>query len=158
MNADGSMKLIKRIGPLLVALVVGVVLGGYLFSETQARSFLALNHCEGNCLQPNELVGLVASVVVQKAPGLVPNVTKETARTIVIEHLSPGAKLHYVVIPKKDIKNVGELSEEDREYLIDMFNVSQEIIREKKLVDYQLVTNGPGYQSLTYLHFHLMGR
>ncbi len=152
------MKLVKGIGLPAVAVVVGVIIGGYLFSDTHARSFLALNHCEGNCLRPNELVGLVASVIVQKTPDLVPSVMKETARTVVIEHPSPGAKLHYVVIPKKDIKNVGEISEEDREYLIDMFNVSQEIIREKKLVDYQLVTNGPGYQSLTYLHFHLMGR
>jgi hypothetical protein len=42
--------------------------------------------------------------------------------------------------------------------LTDVFKVMSEIIREKSLVDYQVITNGPGYQSVSYLHFHLTGR
>ena len=47
---------------------------------------------------------------------------------------------------------------QDAEYLADVFKVTGEIVREKNLVDYQVVTNGPGYQSVSYLHFHLTGR
>jgi histidine triad (HIT) family protein len=140
---------------MLAALLAGVLLGGYLFSNTQARSFLALNKCAGTCLQTNELLGLAASVGVQRFSALAPSIVKETDKTIVIEHPSPQARLHYLVIPKRDIKNIADLSDADGEYLIDAFKVAGEIIREKNLTNYRLTTNGPGYQTATYLHFHL---
>jgi histidine triad (HIT) family protein len=140
---------------MLATLVVGVVLGGYLFSDTRPRSFLALNKCEGTCLRANELLGLATSVGVQKFSALAPSVLKETDKTIVIEHPSPQARLHYLIIPKKDMKNIAEFSDADGEYLIDAIKVAGEIIRENKLTNYRLTTNGPGYQGVTYLHFHL---
>jgi histidine triad (HIT) family protein len=79
-------------------------------------------------------------------------------RQFVIEHPSPHARIHYIVVPKRDIKSIGELSDSDAEYLADVFKVISDIVREKNLVDYQVVTNGPGYQSVSYLHFHLTGR
>lgn len=140
---------------MLIAFLVGVTLGGYLFSDTRPRSFLALNRCDGTCLQTNELLGLLASVGVQRFSGLAPKVLKETDKTIVIEHPSPTARIHYLVIPKKDIKNIAELSDADNEYLIDAFKVAREIIKEQNLTDYRLIANGPGFQTATYLHFHL---
>jgi len=152
------MSNIKITALLLVTLLTGVVLGGYLFWDTRPRSFLALNACQGTCLQPNELVGLLASVGIQKVPAFIPSVVKETDKTLVIEHPSPIARIHYLVIPRKDIKDVGDLSFSDREYLVDLFNVIAEIIREKKLVDYQVISNGPGRQGVSYLHFHLISK
>jgi histidine triad (HIT) family protein len=146
---------LKIVVLMLAALVIGVMLGGYLFADTQPRSFLALNKCEGTCFQANELLGLLTSVGIQRFPALVPSVVKETDKTIVIEHPSPQARIHYLVIPKRDVKNIGELSDADNEYLIDVFKVVREIVEEKNLRDYRLATNGPGYQGLTYLHFHL---
>ena len=145
----------KTIILILVALIVGVVLGGYLFADTRPRSLLALNHCNGTCLQPKELMGLLASVGIQRFPSLVPSVVRETDKTIVIEHPSPQARIHYLVIPKRNIKNIGDLSDADAEYLIDALKVARKIIREKNLTYYKLTTNGPGYQNVTYLHFYL---
>jgi histidine triad (HIT) family protein len=142
---------------MLGVLLIGIILGGYLFSDTQPRSFLAFNNCKTNCLQESELLGLLLSVGIQRFGALAPSVVKETDKTIVMEHPSPKARIHYLIIPKKDIKNIGELSDSDREYLVDLFSVAGEIVREKNLVDYRLVTNGPGYQGVTYLHFHLIG-
>ncbi|HKZ03008.1 MAG TPA: HIT domain-containing protein [Pyrinomonadaceae bacterium] len=82
----------------------------------------------------------------------------ETDRTIVIKHPSPESRIHYVIIPKKDIKNLGEVSTEDREYLLDAFAVVSKIVKEQHLEQYRVVINGPDYQSVTYLHFHLMAR
>jgi histidine triad (HIT) family protein len=140
---------------MLAALLVGVILGGYLFSNTRPRSFLALNSCQGTCLQANELLGLATSVGIQKFSALAPAVVKETDKTIVLEHPSPQARIHYLLIPKKDMKNIADVSEADREYLFDAIKVAGEIIREKNLTNYRLTTNGPGYQGVTYLHFHL---
>ena len=140
---------------MLAALVVGVILGGYLFSDTRPRSFLALNRCEGTCLEANELLGLAASVGLQRFSRLAPSVMKETDKTIVIEYPGPHVGHHYLVIPKKDFKNIADVPDADREYLLDSLNVAGEIIRERHLVNYALTTNGPGYQTATYLHFHL---
>lgn len=149
------MKKIGRVLPAAFALLLGIMLGGYLFSDTRPRSFLALNHCQGNCLQPNELLGLLTSVGIHKFPSLVPGVVKETDKVIVMEHPSPQARIHYLVIPKKDVKHVGDLSDSDRDYLLESFSVMREIIKENNLVNYRIITNGPGYQGVTYLHFHL---
>jgi histidine triad (HIT) family protein len=140
---------------MLIALVIGMIIGGYLFANTRPRSFLALNNCESTCFQANELLGLLTSVGIQRFPAVIPKVVKETDKTIVIEHPSPQARIHYLVIPKRDIKNIGELSNDDGAYLIDAFKVARELIKEKNLTDYRLTTNGPGYQGVTYLHFHL---
>ncbi|MFN2514985.1 MAG: HIT domain-containing protein [Pyrinomonadaceae bacterium] len=145
--------------PLLMlgTLLLGIILGGYLFSDTRPRSFMALNDCKGTCLQASDLLGLMTSVGVQRFSALAPSVVRETDKTIVIKHPTPQARIHYLVIPKKDTKNVGELSEPDREYLVDLFSVVGEIVRQENLVDYRVVTNGPGYQGVAYLHFHLIG-
>ena len=145
-----------RIMPLmLTALLAGVTLGGYLFSDTRPRSFLALNKCEGTCLQANELVGLAASVGLQRFTRLAPSVVKETDKTIVIDFPGPHAGIHYLLIPKKDLKNIADVADSDGEYLLDTLKVAGEIIREKNLTNYALISNGPGYQTATYLHFHL---
>ena len=141
---------------MLAALAFGIILGGYLFADTRPRSFLALNKCDGTCLNANELLGLLTSVGIQRFPALVPSVIKETDKTVVIESPSPQARIHYLVIPKRDIKNIGELPDSDGEYLFDAFKVTREIIKEKNLTDYRVTTNGPGHQGVTYLHFHLL--
>ena len=149
------MTRLKTVVAVLASLVVGVILGGYLFSDTRPRSFLALNKCDGTCLHANELLGLAASVGVQKFSGLAPSVVKETDKTLVIESPNPQARIHYLVIPKKDMKNIADLSDADSAYLLDAYKVAGELIREKNLTNYRFTTNGPGYQTATYLHFHL---
>lgn len=140
---------------MFVALMFGVVLGGYLFSDSRPRAILALNNCDGTCLHSNELLGLAASVGLQRFSSLAPSVVKETNKTIVIDHPGPQEHLHYLIIPKKDMKNIADVSDADMEYVVDAMRVAREIVREKNLVDYRLTTNGPGYQTATYLHFHL---
>ena len=140
----------------ILALLVGITIGGYLFSDTQPRSFLAFNRCE-NCLNPKELLGLMASVGVQKTPGLIPSVILETDKTIVMQIPIKTEKYHFVIIPKKDIKDVGQLSKGDEPYLIDAYSVTAELIRQKHLKRYRMSTNGPGKQVVAYLHFHLTG-
>lgn len=142
---------------IIISIGIGIVLGGFLFSDSQKRSFLSLSNCQQTCLNPNELMGLVASVVVQQTPFLLqPTVVKETERVIVIEHPNPESPIHYVIIPKKDIKNISEVADEDMIYLQEVFAVIGELVQSNGLTKYKVVTYGPGYQDVTYLHFHLM--
>ena len=149
---------VRAFFPLLLSLLLGVVLGGFLFSHTQPRSFLALHRCQNTCLQPNELIGLLTSVGIQNFSSFIPSVVAETEKTIVVEHPAPEARIHYLVFPKRDIKNIADVSEADEEYVADAIRVMGEIIRERNLVRYRVVTNGPGYQAVTYLHFHLIAQ
>lgn len=139
----------------LLVFVAGIVVGGYLFAKTQPRSFLSLQSCD-SCLSRSDLQGLVVSVLVNQMPAaLDPVVVMETDKTVAIKNPSPERSIDYLVLPKKDIKNVGALADADRAYLIDAYAVIQRLIDKDHLVAYDVVTYGPGLQQARYLHFHL---
>jgi len=134
---------------------IGVVTGGYLFSDSRPRSFLNLSQCGSSCYRPNDLAGLVASVGIQRAPGLIPTVVKETDRCIAIRHPFPQSRYHFVVFPKKDIKNISDVTPDDQPYIMGCIDVIRALVVENNLKHYRVFTNGPGTQDVTYLHFHL---
>jgi len=146
----------KKAVILLVVFIAGIMAGGYLFKDVQPRSFLKIDDCGKNCLSPKELLGLIGSVGIQNLPDSMSFVVKETDKTLVIDSPIHQAPIHYVIIPKKDIKDVADISESDKEYLADAYAVIGQIIKEENLSQYKIYTNGPYYQTFTYLHFHLL--
>ncbi len=140
---------------VLVSMAIGIIMGAYLFSQSQPRSILAINRCQ-KCLGYADFLGLIASVGIQKFPGLIPSIAFETDKTVAIKLPSSTEPMHYVIVPKKDIKNIGEISDATDEYLLDAYLVARKIIEERKLSKYRFYTNGPGFQDVTYLHFHLV--
>ena len=90
-------------------LSTGIVIGGYLFAQSQPRTFLALDQGKIR-LAKRDLAGLIASAGIQQLPGFVPSVVFETDKTIVINSPTPEARVDYVLFPKKDIKNIGEIT------------------------------------------------
>jgi histidine triad (HIT) family protein len=140
----------------IIILLGGIAFGGYLFSDTKPRSFVRLQGCEPACLQREEILGLLGSVGVQRLPGIIPTIQKETDKTLVVKHPVPQADIHYVIIPKKDMRALEDASEEDAPYLLDALAVLAEIVREEGLRSYKIIVNGPGFQTVGYLHFHLV--
>ena len=138
----------------LFTFLAGLLVGGLLFSDSKPRSLLSIFECD-NCLAPNDIAGLFASVVVQRMPRLIPDVILETDKTIVFKHPRPRYRIHYIFVPKKDIKNIGELTDEDNEHIIDLFSTIVTIVNKLGTKNYRLWTNGPEKQDVTYLHFHL---
>ena len=61
-----------------------------------------------------------------------------------INHPSPQARIHYLVIPKKDIKNIAEMSDADGEYLLDALKVAGVIIRENNADELSAHNQRPG--------------
>lgn len=141
-----------------ILLSAGFVSGGYLFSETQPRPIINLDKCAENCFDAKELAGLLGSVGIQRFGSVLPLVIEETEKSIAIKHPRPEAKIHYVILPKRDIKNIGEVGSENVEYVEDAYLVMSALIDRFNLINYRIVTNGPGYQSVAYLHFHLIGK
>jgi diadenosine tetraphosphate (Ap4A) HIT family hydrolase len=137
---------------------LGFVLGAVLFSGVQPRAPLTIHRCSVSCLSEKELLGLVGSLVMQNTPSILPNILLETDKTVVIPHPRPASEIHYVAVPKKDIRSASDIHEEDLPYLADAYASLQYFIKKERLTKYTITTNGPGYQEVGYLHFHLRAK
>jgi hypothetical protein len=139
-----------------VLITLGFLAGGYLFSSSQPRSFLAIPNCEGRCARPNELAGLLASAGILKLPAAIPGVIADSRDCFAIRHPRPEGREHFVLFPKQDIRNIADLTPDDQPFVIGCLALAGELIRAHKLVNYRLHTNGPGLQHIAYLHFHIV--
>jgi len=139
---------------LLCSFALGLSIGWWLFSDSRPRQLIKLGK-QSHTSSREELLGIMASIGVQKLPLLIPGIILETDKTIVFKHPRSKYKIHYIFAPKKDIKNIGDFSENDWEYLTDLFAAIATVISQENIQDYRLWTNGPGKQDVTYLHFHL---
>jgi hypothetical protein len=138
--------------------LAGLLVGGYLFAGTRRRRSMSLRKWLGGGMNRREVLGLLGAVGMTKVPGLIPWVVLETELTLVVKHPLAEDRVHYVAIPKKDIKNLADLADEDVKYLSDIFAVLQELVRRDRLTNYQVLANGPERQDVAYLHFHLIAR
>lgn len=135
---------------------IGLAIGGLIFTKSLPRSFLAVKDCE-KCYRLNQIGGLLTSLSIQNLDTL-PLVVKESDTCIAIQHPRPEAPLHYVFFPKKDIRDVASITPEDTPYVMGCLAMLGEYVRSEKLDRYRMRTNGPWYQHVTYLHFHLIAR
>ncbi|WP_054251951.1 histidine triad nucleotide-binding protein [Neofamilia massiliensis] len=74
--------------------------------------------------------------------------------------LEPQAPVHVLVIPKKHISNVDEIVEEDKELIGHIYLSISKIAKDLGLEKgYRVVVNNKehGGQSVSHLHFHLLG-
>jgi histidine triad (HIT) family protein len=101
---------------------------------------------------------MLASAGIQKVRGQIPSVIFETDKTIAINNPRPEARVDYLIFPKKDLRTIGDISEEDAPYLSDVYLVAKYIIDKEHLLRYRMYTNGPGYTKVAYLHFHLISK
>lgn len=82
----------------------------------------------------------------------------EDSDYIVIHDINPQAPVHLLVIPKKPIPTLNDLTDADRELVGGMFRVASQVIRNKGYTDYRAVFNcGPGaQQTVFHLHLHIL--
>jgi len=147
-----------RIKPTVIAVMlflVGIGCGGYLFSMTQPRPLLVAASCGNHCYSEKELAGLITSAAVLRAPFMIPGVVLESDTCLAIRHPIPQARVHYVLFPKHDVKNIAALTPDDIPYVVGCFAMIRELVQRDKLEKYTVYTNGPGKQEIAYLHFHL---
>ncbi len=147
----------KKIGIPVALMVVSFAFGAYLFSDSQPRQFVSLKECTTGCLSQKELAGLLGSVAIQKFAGLVSRPIFETDKILVVHYPTPNTSFHEVVFPKKDIRDISQLTTEDKAYVWEVMEYIGQAIRENKLTRYKIVSNGVDYQQITYLHFHIIG-
>ena len=75
--------------------------------------------------------------------------------------INPKAPVHVLIIPKKPIESLEEVSQEDQLLMGHLFLVLQKIARELGVAEagYRVVINcrGDGGQEVPHLHLHLLG-
>lgn len=79
---------------------------------------------------------------------------------IVFKDIHPHALVHLLVVPKKHIRSLNDLAEEDKAILSEMICRAREIAREQGISKgYKLLFNVErgGGQVIFHLHMHLLG-
>ena len=72
--------------------------------------------------------------------------------------IEPQAPTHFLVIPKKHIGSVAEVSADNSAVVAHIFEVIAQVAKEKKLESYRVVSNigEQAGQSVPHLHFHVL--
>lgn len=84
----------------------------------------------------------------------------EDERLIAIQDINPAAPVHVLIITKKPIQGLQEMSVEDFPLLAEVAKVAQKLAKELGVEDgYRLLTNNgrSAGQTVFHLHFHLIG-
>ena len=55
----------------------------------------------------------------------------ENDNIIVIRDINPKAKLHFLIIPKKEIFTINDLQNNDKDLLFEMFSIAKKIAKDK---------------------------
>jgi hypothetical protein len=153
------MRILKILGCFLLFLA-GFGLGGYAFVDTRARPLpLPGRDCNSvlDCATDVDLMGLMVSSGLHLAPGFMPHLVGRNQHCVGIVSPRPEAPIDLVFFPLKDIRNILEVAPGDEAVLMDCFALMRQVAQERHLKDWQVLSNGPGQQTIGYLHFHLFG-
>ena len=75
--------------------------------------------------------------------------------------IKPEAPCHFLIIPKKHIESLNDISEEDSKLIAHIFVVAKKLAAENKIAEsgYRIVSNCgvDGGQSVNHVHFHVLG-
>lgn len=85
----------------------------------------------------------------------------EDEEILAFEDIAPQAPVHIVVIPKKHIEKITEITEEDEKVIGKIYTVINKIAKEKNIADdgFRVIINcgENGRQEVKHIHFHLLG-
>ena len=85
----------------------------------------------------------------------------EDEQVVVFKDIKPSALIHLLIVPKKHIKSINHLKEEDKELISHVILTAQKMAQEQGIAEkgYKLLFNvgRGGGQLVDHLHLHLMG-
>ncbi|MDD3302167.1 MAG: HIT domain-containing protein [Candidatus Gracilibacteria bacterium] len=87
------------------------------------------------------------------------DIVYEQEDIIVIKDMNPKAKIHLLIIPKKEIETLDDIKQEDRNIISEMFYVATKVAKDLAITGaYQLHFNvgKQGGQEVMHLHLHLL--
>ncbi len=145
---------------LSLTFLIGILLGAALIHRPIPNAPAELPPAR-HLWNPKNVLGLLGSLGIRAMAGhleSIPGVVVETDRTFAIAIPDRWNRVHYVLVPKKDIRDIGQVSAEDQAYLTDAFLVARHLAEKEGLRSYRLYTNDRSLQTVAYMHFHLVGK
>jgi histidine triad (HIT) family protein len=101
---------------------------------------------------------IFTKIINRKAPA---TIVYEDTEIIAFEPLKLQAKVHLLIVPKKEIYTINDISEEDTMLLGKMFIIANKLAKKYGISEtgYRLSinTNEDAGQSVFHLHMHLLG-
>jgi histidine triad (HIT) family protein len=80
---------------------------------------------------------------------------------VVFKDINPAAPVHLLLVPKKHIRSINDLTGEDRDIISGLFMVAKEVALEQGVNEsgYKLLFNVEkgGGQEIFHIHLHLIG-
>ncbi len=98
---------------------------------------------------------LFSKIIARQIPA---KIAYEDDTYIAIHDIDPKAPVHLLIIPKKPIATLNDITAQDRELVGGLFLTAQKLMKEMGHSDYRTVFNcGPGaQQSVFHLHLHVL--
>ena len=98
---------------------------------------------------------IFSKIIAKQIPA---KIAHEDDRYIAIHDISPQAPVHLLVIPKKQIATLNDLTPEDAELVGGLFLLAKQLMNGLGHTDYRTVFNcGPGaQQSVFHIHLHVL--
>lgn len=86
-------------------------------------------------------------------------VIRETNNVIVLKDIAPQAPIHFLIIPKKHIKDLSSCEQQDQAGLSDILMMAQKLSKEiPEASSFKLLVNNghSAGQRIFHLHFHFL--
>ena len=85
----------------------------------------------------------------------------ENDKILAFRDINPQAPVHFLVIPKKEIKTINDINEEDKSLIGELFIVAKEIAKKEGISEkgYRTIfnCNEHGAQTIYHVHLHVLG-
>ncbi len=102
------------------------------------------------------MASIFTKIIAREIPS---DIVYEDEQIIVIKDINPKAKIHLLIIPKKEIPTINDLEEEDRDLIANMFFVAKKLAKDLWVEEgYQLHFNvWPKWgQEVNHIHLHFL--
>lgn len=101
---------------------------------------------------------IFAKIIAKEIPA---SVVYEDDLVLAFKDINPQAPIHILIVPKKEIPTVDDVTEGDEQLVGHMFLAAKQIAREQGIAEsgYRLIVNcrDHGGQEVYHLHLHLLG-
>lgn len=86
-------------------------------------------------------------------------VLQESEDIVIIPDIRPSAPIHYLVLPKRHISSIRDITHEDEALLGRLISMAKDAADKLNLSGYKLVFNvgKDGGQIIDHIHLHLLG-
>lgn len=75
----------------------------------------------------------------------------ETDTLLAFYHPSPSYPVHILIVPKRSLRGMESLTNDDTDFMCELFTTVQYLVNDLNLPAYRLICNGGEYQTVPYL-------